>query len=76
MPQRIYNVLKTWGIIIGIVTSIFGAIQAYSVLPYKVEELKRKTEFMESKAANDHDILTRIYQDVQYLKMQIDKQNK
>jgi hypothetical protein len=73
MPTRLVSTIKTWSLIIAFLSGIFGAIQAYSILPYRVEQLEKKSDITAQKVETDHDLLIKIYQDVSHIRERLDR---
>jgi hypothetical protein len=73
MPQRLIVPIKSITTMVGIVVGLFGAYQSYAILPYKVEENRKRLEIMETKAAMDHEMLVKMSMDIQYIKENIAK---
>lgn len=67
MPQKILMSLKNISAIVGIAVGVCGALQAYAVLPFRVQTNEKRIEALEKKLESDHDLLIQISQDVKYL---------
>lgn len=68
MPANLSSKIKTWAIILGIITTLFTYVQGYGVLNYRVDKSEKSIETLRMKIETDHDLLIKIYQDVQYIK--------
>lgn len=63
--------LKNISAIIGIAIGVFGALQAYAVLPFRVLTNEKKIDVLERKIESDHDLLIQISQDVKNIKERV-----
>jgi predicted cobalt transporter CbtA len=56
---------------VGILAGVFGFIQAYAVLPYRVEQIEKDTRAMKDERKTDREILIRIEEQVRALREEI-----
>lgn len=73
MPQTFETSLKRSSLTIAAIIGIFGAIQAYAILPYRVEQIEKKQASDELSMKSDHDLLIQISRDTQYIKERLDR---
>jgi hypothetical protein len=60
MGQALKNNLTVISLSSGIIVGVFGAIQAYAVLPYRVVEMEQKIKMLEEDQRQSREILIRI----------------
>jgi hypothetical protein len=73
MPQRLIVSLKSVTTVVGVIVGLFGAYQSYAILPYKVEENRKRIELMENRTTMDHELIIKMSMDIQYIKENMGK---
>ena len=60
MSEKLKLNLSQLALIVGICAGVFGAIQAYAVLPYRVEETEKAIRSIQDELKGTREILIRI----------------
>lgn len=71
MSERITKGLTNLSLIVGILIGVFGAIQSYSVLPYRVEQTEMEVRALKEQGKNDREILIRIEEQLKALREEV-----
>lgn len=75
MPQRIAMSIKSVGILISSAIGICGAMQAYTILPYRVDQIEKKAQILQAKVDQDHDLLIQISRDITFVRERMSEKN-
>ena len=74
MSQALKSNLTVVSLIGGIVIGVFGFIQAYAVLPYRVDQTEKSIRALQDEAKINREILIRIEERVKRLQGRADQQ--
>lgn len=76
MTHRLLTSLKHIGAVVGSVVGLFSVVQAFAILPYRVNQAEKALEVANIRISSDHDILIQISRDIQYIKERLDRGNR
>lgn len=68
MSDKIKVGLTNLSLITGITVGVFGALQAYAVLPYRLEQAEREVRALKDERKVDREILIRIEEQVKAMR--------
>lgn len=60
MSTRVENGVKYYSTLIGLVVAVFGAVQAFALLPYKVQQNQDAVRAVSEEGRMNREILVRI----------------
>lgn len=72
MSNKASDNLKLIGLIIGVATGVFSSIQAYALIPYRLNIVEENIRSNRIRTELDHDILIQVARDTQYIKERLD----
>ena len=77
MTKSSVETAKTWVAItagaFAVISGIYGAVQAYSLLPIRLQMQTRELETIKSKFDTDHERLVRIESNIEWIKAVLDR---
>lgn len=74
MSDRLKSSISVISMVVGITIGIFGFIQAYAVLPYRVDQNEKTIRTLTIESRDNRELLIRIEERVKDLQSKLDKQ--
>jgi hypothetical protein len=71
MSEKLKSNVAIVSAYVGILVGVFGFIQAYAVLPYRVQQVEADTQAIKAERKTDREILIRIEEQLHFLREEI-----
>lgn len=71
MSDKLKTNLHAISLAIGIVIAVFALVQAWAILPYRVQQTESEVKAMKDERKSDHEILVRIEEQVKALREEL-----